>query len=106
MSLALLLVIVIGIPLALILLALFVVALLLSGVFVSYLVGGWLLDWLKRPQSTPYMRMAVGAVAVAICMSLPWIGWLVQLLVLLVGFGAIVLDQRDFALRLRAQGLA
>jgi hypothetical protein len=88
------------------LLALYVVALLLSGVFVAYLVGGWILDRLKRPQSTPYLRMAVGAVAVGACMSLPWIGWLAQLLALLIGFGAIVLDQRDFALRMRAQGLA
>src|SRR6266508_3923905 len=106
LAVALLLVTVVGIPLALILLALYVVALLLSGVFVAYLVGGWLLDRLRRPQSTPYLRMAVGAVAVAICVSLPWIGWLVQLLVLLVGFGAVVLDQREFALRLRTQGLA
>ena len=52
------------------------------------------------------MRMAVGAVAVATCVSLPWIGWLVQSLLLMIGFGAVVLDQRDFALRLRAQGLA
>jgi hypothetical protein len=106
LAVALLLVTVVGIPLALILLALYVVALLLSGVFVAYLVGGWLLDRLKRPQSTPYLRMAVGAVAVATCVSLPWVGWLAQLLALLIGFGAIVLDQRDFALRLRAQGLA
>jgi hypothetical protein len=105
LAVALLLVTVVGIPLAIILLALYVVALLLSGVFVAYLVGGWLLDRLKRPQSTPYRRMAVGVVAVGACMSLPWVGWLAQLLVLLVGFGAIVLDQRDFAMRLRSQGL-
>jgi hypothetical protein len=106
LAVALLLITVVGIPLALILLALYVVALLLSGVFVAYLVGGWILDRLKRPQSTPYMRMAIGAVAVGACMSLPWIGWLAQLLALLIGFGAMVLDQRDFAMRLRAQGLA
>jgi hypothetical protein len=106
LAVALLMVTVIGIPLALIVLALYVVALLLSGVFVAYLVGGWLLDRLKRPQSTPYMRMAVGALAVGVCVSLPWVGWLFQLLALLIGFGAVVLDQRDFALRLRAQGLA
>ncbi len=106
LAVALLLVTVVGIPLAFILLALYVVALLLSGVFVSYLVGGWILDRLKRPQSTPYLRMAVGAVAVGACVSLPWVGGLAQLLALLIGFGAIVLDQRDFAMRLRAQGLA
>jgi hypothetical protein len=71
---ALLLVTVVGIPLAFIPLALYVVALLLSEVFVAYLVGGWLLDRLKRPQSTPYLRMAVGSFVVATCMSLPWTG--------------------------------
>ena len=106
LAVALLLVTVVGIPLALIILALYIVALLLSGVFVAYLVGGWLLDRFKRTQSTPYMRMAVGALVVGVCVSLPWVGWLVQLLALLIGFGAVVLDQRDFALRLRAQGLA
>jgi hypothetical protein len=50
--------------------------------------------------------MIVGALAVVTCVSLPWIGWLVQLLALLIGFGALALDQRGFALRLRAQGLA
>src|SRR6266508_874222 len=73
LAVALLLVTVVGIPLAFILLALYVVALLLSGVFVAYLVGGWLLDRLKRPQSTPYMRMAVGALVVGDCVSLPWV---------------------------------
>jgi hypothetical protein len=106
LAVALLLVTVVGIPLALILLAIYVAALLLSGVFVAYLVGGWLLDRLKRPQSTPYLRMAVGSLAVAACVSLPWIGGIVQLLALLIGLGALLLDQRDFALRLRSQGLA
>jgi hypothetical protein len=74
LAVALLLVTVVGIPLTFILLAFYVVAPLPSGVFVAYLVGGWLLDRLKRPQSTPYMRMVVGALAVATCVSLPWIG--------------------------------
>jgi hypothetical protein len=50
--------------------------------------------------------MAIGALVVGACVSLPWVGWLVQSLTLLIGFGAVVLDQRDFARRLRAQGLA
>ena len=50
--------------------------------------------------------MAVGALVVGGCVSLPWVGWLVQFLALLIGFGAVVLDRRDFTLRLRAQELA
>jgi|SoiMethySBSTD1v2_1073268.scaffolds.fasta_scaffold4486669_2 hypothetical protein len=50
--------------------------------------------------------MALGALIVGVCVSLPWIGWLDQSLILLIGFGALMLDQRDLTLRLRAQGLA
>jgi hypothetical protein len=106
LAMILLLITVVGIPLAFILLALYVIALLLSGVFVANLVGGWLLDRFNRPQSSPYMRMTLGALAVGVCVSLPWIGWLVQSLIVLIGFGALMLDQRDFALRRRAQAPA
>jgi hypothetical protein len=93
---------VIGIPLAIVLFALYCVALLLSGVFVSYLVGGWLLGRLKRPETSPYARLAVGALVVAFFASLPWIGWVVQLLVLMIGLGALLLERRDSWQRLPA----
>ncbi len=91
----LLLVTVIGIPLAVILLALYVVAILLSGVFVDYLIGGWLLSQIQRGNTSPWARIAVGALVVSLLMSLPWIGGIVQLIVLLIGFGALVLEQRE-----------
>jgi hypothetical protein len=97
---------VVGLPLAFILLALYVVALLLSGVFVAHLVGGWLLTRLPRPQASPYARIALGAFVVAFCAALPGIGVLLRLVILLVGFGALVLEQSEFVLRLRTEGLA
>jgi hypothetical protein len=101
-----LLVTVVGLPLAFILLALYVVALLLSGVFVAHLLGGWLLNRLNHPQASPYVRVAVGAFAVAFCAALPGIGVLIRLVILLIGFGALVLEQSEFVLRLRTEGLA
>jgi hypothetical protein len=97
---------VIGVPLAIVLFALYCVALLLSGVFVSYLVGGWLLRRLKRPETSPYARLAVGALAVAFFASLPWIGWVVQLLTLMIGLGALLLERRDSWQRLPAESHA
>ncbi|MGH7825690.1 MAG: hypothetical protein ACREQ7_11025 [Candidatus Binatia bacterium] len=97
----LLLVTIIGIPLAVVLLALYVVAILLSGVFVAYLVGGWLLDRINRRGASPWMRIVVGALVVSLFMSLPWIGGIVQLIVLLIGFGALVLERRDSRHRLQ-----
>jgi hypothetical protein len=48
--------------------------------------------------------MAVGALAVSLLMSLPWIGGIVQLIVLLIGFGALVLEQRESKLGFYSAG--
>ncbi|HKQ76875.1 MAG TPA: hypothetical protein VJ810_24480 [Blastocatellia bacterium] len=97
---------VIGVPLAIVLFALYCAALLLSGVFVSYLVGGWLLRRLKRPETSLYVRLAVGALVVAFFALLPWIGWVVQALVLMIGLGALLLERRDSWQRLPAESHA
>jgi hypothetical protein len=94
---------VIGIPLAIVLFALYCIALSLSGVFVSYLIGGWLPGRLNQPESSPYVRFAVGALLVSFFASLPWVGWIVQTLVLVVGFGALILERKDFWQRLPAE---
>ncbi len=92
---------IIGIPLGLILLALYLVAILLSGVFVAYRVGGWLLERSNRRHAAPWLRMTAGALLVSLLMSLPWIGGITQLVVLLVGFGALLLERRDPGSRLQ-----
>ncbi len=84
---------VVGIPLALILLAFYCVVLILSCVFAAYLTGDWLLGLMNRPQASPWLRMTVGALILSFAASLPWLGWLVQLLVLLIGFGALFLER-------------
>ncbi|HWO43058.1 MAG TPA: hypothetical protein VNO43_14755 [Candidatus Eisenbacteria bacterium] len=91
----LLLATIIGIPLAVTLLALYVVAILLSGVFVAYLLGEFLLDRIGQRDASAWARMLVGALVVSLVTSLPWIGGIAQLIVLLVGFGALVLERRE-----------
>jgi hypothetical protein len=91
----------IGIPIALLLLALYGVALLLSGAFVAYTSGRWLLQRLHRPPTSPYKQLAVGALAVSFLMALPWFGWLVQLVLIFAGFGALLLERWDVRNRLR-----
>ncbi len=86
---------VIGIPLAIVLLALYCVALALSCVFVSYLIGGWLLGRLRRTETSPYARLAAGALVVSFFSSLPWVGWVIQLVVLMIGVGALILERKD-----------
>lgn len=85
---------VIGIPLAFIVMALYAVALLLSGVFAAWFVGGWLLVQFNRPQASRWLRIIVGALAVSLLVSLPLIGGLFGLCILLAGLGALLLERR------------
>jgi hypothetical protein len=84
---------IIGIPLAIVLLALYGVIVVLSCVFVAYRVGGWMFTW--RPQTRPYPQLAAGALIVTVLATLPWIGWVVQGLVLMLGSGALLLTWND-----------
>jgi cytoskeletal protein CcmA (bactofilin family) len=85
----------IGIPLAIVLMALYVAALLLSSVMVSYRVGTWLLERMNRPRASSWVRMALGVFVVSLAMSLPFAGWLLVVAVLIAGTGALVLERRD-----------
>lgn len=87
----------VGIPLAAVMLALYVLFLLLSGVFVSHGVGGWLLERFHRSSASSWMRVTLGALVVSLAMTVPVVGWLVALAVVIVGTGAFVVDQRAAA---------
>jgi cytoskeletal protein CcmA (bactofilin family) len=101
-----LLITLIGAPLALVLMAVYGVAVLFAGVFVAYLVGAWLTTHLGGAHVAPFAQLALGALVVSLLMALPWVGWIFRLIVLIVGLGAFVLERRDLFHRLRAQELA
>lgn len=84
---------VIGIPLAVVMGALYVVVILLASVFVSYRVGEWLLQRLNRPHASRWARMALGALVVSLGITLPIVGWVILLAVLIEGVGALVLER-------------
>jgi hypothetical protein len=102
----LLLVTVIGLPLGFILLALYLVALCLACAFVSYLLGSALLTTLRRTPASPFVRLLVGALLVSAAICLPVVGWLFQLIVLVVGFGGLALERRERWLHLRSEDAA
>jgi hypothetical protein len=91
---ALLVMTVFGVPLAIALFALYVVSLLLAAVFVSYLLGTWVLARLYRSPPSPYGRLAAGALIIALLASVPRFGWIVQLAVLILGVGAVLVERR------------
>jgi hypothetical protein len=85
---------VIGIPLALVLLSLYVAVILLSVVMVAYRVGTWSLDRLHRPAASSWARMTLGILLLSLAMSIPFAGWVLALVVLIAGTGALVLERR------------
>ncbi|MUW14978.1 cell shape determination protein CcmA [Halorubrum sp. CBA1125] len=84
---------IVGIPLALVGIAAYVVALWVGSVYGRYALGSWVLDRLDRPNR--WAALLIGVVGVAAIGLIPWIGGLVDLLVLLLGVGALALGLRD-----------
>jgi hypothetical protein len=84
----------VGIPLAAVMLALYVLFLMMSGVFVSHGVGGWLLERGHRTTSSPWARVTLGALVISLAITVPLVGWVVALAVVVAGTGALVLEER------------
>ncbi|HEX7085725.1 MAG TPA: hypothetical protein VF198_05140 [Vicinamibacterales bacterium] len=92
---AILLVTVIGIPLAIVLTAAYAAALVLSAAVVSYLVGRWLFERAHRAGVSRWGAIALGALVVSLGLSLPFLGPIVALAVVLWGAGAVAMEWRD-----------
>ncbi len=101
-----LLVTVVGLPLAFLLGALAFAAFLLSGVFIAYFVGEWFLKTIKRWENSNVLKIVFGALIITFVMTLPWIGGLAKLAVTIFGAGAFLLERKDLFHKLREQGLA
>ena len=98
---AILLITLIGIPLAVILTAAYVIALVLSAALVSYRIGLWVFDRLHRTGVSRWAAMLVGAFLVSLAISLPMVGGLIALAVVLIGAGALAVEWRDRRLRMQ-----
>ncbi|WP_123619430.1 polymer-forming cytoskeletal protein [Halorubrum sp. CSM-61] len=92
-ALALVAVTIVGIPLALVGIVAYVVALWVGSVYGRYALGSWVLDRLGRPNR--WAALLLGVVGVALIGLVPWVGGIVDLLVLLLGLGALALALRD-----------
>ncbi len=91
----------VGIPLAAALLAIGVLLMLLSGVFVAYRVGEWTLARLHRREASRWLRLVTGVALVSLGVSLPAVGWLMAIAVVIAGMGALALERWEARGRLR-----
>ena len=95
LAVGLLAVTIIGIPLAILMLAFYVAMLLLAGVFVSYSTGEWLTARVHWMRSSVWVRMLLGVLVISLGMSLPIVGFIITAIVLTIGMGALVLERRS-----------
>jgi cytoskeletal protein CcmA (bactofilin family) len=86
----------VGIPLALVALGLYMALLLLSAALVSYRLGDWILTRLGRVWVSRWLPLTVGVLALSLMMSLPIVGLFVSLVVMTWGAGAIFLERRGY----------
>lgn len=82
----------IGIPLALILLAIWFIALYVSKIFTALLLGQWILKNLIKKDETPLVwSLIVGVILLWLLIALPFIGWIVGLFAIWLGLGGAYL---------------
>lgn len=84
-----------GVPLAVALVSLYVLGLLLAGVLVAHAVGGFLLARFRGTAVSPYARLMIGGLFVALFVSLPRVGWIFWIVTLALGLGALLIEGRD-----------
>lgn len=87
----LLLVTIVGIPLAFVVMLLYAATLYPGQVFVSTWLGNALLRGLGRSgtATSPYVAVTVGVIVLVILVTIPFVGWIFRLLALFTGFGAL-----------------
>jgi cytoskeletal protein CcmA (bactofilin family) len=93
--LAILMVTIIGIPVALIGFALFVIALYLSQVFVGTALGRFILpdSWGNLGRGYNLLAMVIGVIIIAALRAIPvpYVGWIITVIVTILGIGAIAI---------------
>ena len=87
-----LLITIIGIPLSLISIALWLIALYISKILVGILIGRIILKnyWIKQKDSL-IIAMIIGIVVAYLVFAIPFIGWIIALMAMLWGLGGIML---------------
>lgn len=99
-----LLVTVVGIPLALIFLVSILFITWLAKIFVSLALGEKILGSVGQKGRRGW-ALVLGLIILGILTSIPFVGWIIWLLVVFFGLGAVVLEEKGFYSQLRSKNL-
>ncbi|MBU1165147.1 FapA family protein [Patescibacteria group bacterium] len=99
----LLIITIIGIPLGMILIPMYFIAIYLSGIFVGVTVGLLLVNWLTKGKykKTMIWPMILGLVICDIVFSIPIIGWILAILAVMWAMGALLEVKKSILSELR-----
>ena len=84
---------IVGIPFTIVGAVLFAVLAWVAGIYGRFAVGTWLLSYTES--ESRWMALLAGFLAVAVLVRVPLVGWVADLAVFLLGFGALVLLAND-----------
>lgn len=90
-----LLITIIGIPLAMALLFTYFFFIYLAKIFISLVLGEKLLGYFNK-EYNPYLVLLIGLFLYLILTSIPVVGWLITFVSVLIGMGAILLGKKDY----------
>lgn len=93
---------VVGLPLGLIFMAAYLIAVYLSRAFVALAIGRWLFR--KRETVSPYLAFFVGLLILWVIMAIPIFGWIVNAVALMLGLGGLVMTRYSMMKQLRSEG--
>ena len=99
-----LLVTLIGIPLGLILLAMYVLMIYFSRAFAGLAIGRWLFARFGRPEMSLYVDLLVGLLILWLLMTIPFVGGLIHVVAILLGLGALAVQRYSLMREMRAEG--
>lgn len=90
----------IGIPLGFILLTMYLITLYLSRIYVALAIGRLIF----RRQVSPYLGLLVGLLILWVLKAIPFLGWLIGFIAVLLGLGALAAQRYNLMKSLRQEG--
>ena len=97
---------VVGLPMGVLVMGAWIVALYLSGILVALMLGQLLLRAARANRGAFALALLTGLVLVRIAVNLPYLGGLARLLVIIVGLGLLVAQLVQLARRVRGPAIA
>lgn len=93
----------VGIPLAVILLVIYLILLYMSRAVIGLAIGRWIFARTGKPEASRYLAFFIGLLVFWILTALPYIGPFISFMGLLLGLGALAWERYTFIKQLRTE---